>query len=78
VRVRRGHNSEESNYLPPEAAGLDVLIRGLSLIKDGQELLSLTGQLYHGLYMSTAGNASGLTHATFLASASVRRAFPLW
>jgi hypothetical protein len=40
----------DERYLAPEAAGLDVLIRGLSLIKDDQELLALTTEVYDGLY----------------------------
>jgi hypothetical protein len=37
-------------YDAPEARGLDVLIRGLSMIKDDFELLEITGQVYEGLY----------------------------
>ena len=37
-------------YDAPEARGLDVLIRGLSMIKDDSELLEVTGPLYEGLY----------------------------
>jgi hypothetical protein len=40
----------DERYLAPEAAGLDVLIRGLSLIKDDPELLALTSEVYDGLY----------------------------
>ena len=34
----------------PEAKGLDVLIRGLSMTKDDPELIELTGEIYDGLY----------------------------
>lgn len=37
-------------YDAPEARGLDVLIRGLSMTKDDPELLEVTGQIYDGLY----------------------------
>jgi hypothetical protein len=37
-------------YDAPEARGLDVLIRGLSMIKDDPELLDITGHVYEGLY----------------------------
>ena len=34
----------------PEAAGIDVLVRGLSLTKGDDELLELTASLFDGLY----------------------------
>ena len=34
----------------PESAGLDVLIRGLSMTVDDPRLLALTGPLFDGLY----------------------------
>jgi hypothetical protein len=37
-------------YDAPEAAGLDVLVRGLGLLHDDEELLAVTGPLYDGLY----------------------------
>jgi hypothetical protein len=37
-------------YDAPEARGLDVLIRGLSMIKEDSELLEITGHVYEGLY----------------------------
>jgi len=37
-------------YDAPEAAGLDVLVRGLSLLRDDEELLALTAPLFDGLY----------------------------
>lgn len=40
----------DERYDVPEAKGLDVLIRGLSMVKDDVELLELTAQLYDGLY----------------------------
>jgi hypothetical protein len=38
-------------YDAPEAPGLDVIIRGASLVaRDDEELLALTGPLFDGLY----------------------------
>ena len=34
----------------PEARGLDVLVRGLSMIKDDPTLLEITESVYEGLY----------------------------
>src|SRR5918999_5440263 len=40
----------DERYDAPEARGLDVLIRGLSMTKDDPELLELTSEIYDGLY----------------------------
>jgi hypothetical protein len=40
----------DERYDAPEARGLDVLLRGLSLIRDDDELLRLSGPLFDGLY----------------------------
>ena len=40
----------DDRYDAPEAPGLDVLVRGLSLVRDDEELLALTGPLFDGLY----------------------------
>lgn len=37
-------------YDAPEARGLDVLIRGLSMTKDDPEVLAITNPIYEGLY----------------------------
>lgn len=37
-------------YDSPEARGLDVMIRGLSMVNADPELLRLTDQIYEGLY----------------------------
>ena len=34
----------------PEATGLDVLLRGLSMVREDDELLALAGPLFDGLY----------------------------
>lgn len=40
----------DERFDAPEAAGLDVLIRGLSMVRDDDALLALTGPLFDGLY----------------------------
>jgi hypothetical protein len=40
----------DERYDAPEATGLDVLIRGLSLTQEDEQLLALTGRLFDGLY----------------------------
>jgi hypothetical protein len=40
----------DERYDAPEAAGLDVLLRGLSLTNDDERMLELTGPLFDGLY----------------------------
>jgi len=41
---------EDERYDAPEARGLDVLIRGLSMVRSDTDMLELTGPLYDGLY----------------------------
>jgi hypothetical protein len=40
----------DERYDAPEARGLDVLLRGLSMIREDDELLRLSGPLFDGLY----------------------------
>ena len=40
----------DERYDAPEAPGLDVLLRGLSMVRDDDELLALSGALFDGLY----------------------------
>lgn len=40
----------DERYDAPEAPGLDVLVRGLSLVAEDEELLALTSRLFDGLY----------------------------
>ena len=35
---------------PPEAPGLDVILRGLSMVARDQEVIELTGRVFDGLY----------------------------
>ncbi|HEU4349204.1 MAG TPA: chromate resistance protein ChrB domain-containing protein [Actinoplanes sp.] len=41
---------DDERYDAPEAPGLDVLLRGLSMICDDAAVLRLTGPLFDGLY----------------------------
>lgn len=40
----------DERYDAPEAAGLDVLVRGLSMTLDDEGVLAVTGPLFDGLY----------------------------
>jgi hypothetical protein len=40
----------DERYDEPEAPGLDVLLRGLSMVRDDTELLRLAAPLFDGLY----------------------------
>jgi hypothetical protein len=41
---------DDDRFGAPEAIGLDVVIRGLSMTCDDQRLLEVTGSLFDGLY----------------------------
>ncbi|MER6123087.1 chromate resistance protein ChrB domain-containing protein [Streptomyces sp. NPDC001795] len=41
---------DDERYDAPEAPGVDVVLRGLSMICDDQRILELTGPLFDGLY----------------------------
>jgi hypothetical protein len=41
---------DDERYDAPEALGLDVLLRGLSMICDDPRILELTGPMFDGLY----------------------------
>lgn len=41
---------DDERFDAPEAAGLDVLIRGLSMTKSDPDLLAITDALFDGLY----------------------------
>jgi hypothetical protein len=40
----------DERYAAPEAAGIDVLLRGLSMLHGDEELLAITAPLYDALY----------------------------
>ena len=41
---------DDERYDAPEAPGVDVILRGLSMIRDDEQILELTGPLFDGLY----------------------------
>jgi hypothetical protein len=41
---------DDERYDAPEAPGLDVVLRGLSLVCDDDRVLALTGPVFDGLY----------------------------
>jgi hypothetical protein len=41
---------DDERYDAPEAAGLDAVLRGLSMIRGDDEVLALTGPMFDGLY----------------------------
>jgi hypothetical protein len=41
---------DDERYDAPEAPGLDVILRGLSMVHTDQQVLELTGPLFDGLY----------------------------
>ncbi len=49
-RVVHDADLADERYDTPEAAGLDVLIRGLSITLDDERLLEVSGPLFDGLY----------------------------
>jgi hypothetical protein len=50
ARIVHEADLEDGRYDAPEAPGVDVLLRGLSMVRDDQEVLELSGPLYDGLY----------------------------
>ena len=41
---------DDERYDAPEAPGLDALMRGLSMVRQDQEVLAISAPLYDGLY----------------------------
>ena len=41
---------EDDRFDAPEAAGLDAVLRGLSMIRDDEGVLAVTGAVFDGLY----------------------------
>jgi hypothetical protein len=41
---------DDERYDAPEAPGLDVVLRGLSMVCDDEHILGLTGPVFDGLY----------------------------
>ena len=50
ARIVHEADLADDRYDAPEAPGLDVLLRGLSMVRGDAEVLALTGPLFDGLY----------------------------
>jgi hypothetical protein len=50
ARIVHEADLEDERYDAPEARGLDVLVRGLSMVHSDDETLNLAAALYDGLY----------------------------
>jgi hypothetical protein len=50
ARIVHEADLEDDRYDVPEAHGLDVLLRGLSMVRPDHEVLALSAPLYDGLY----------------------------
>jgi hypothetical protein len=50
ARIVHEADLEDERYDAPEAPGLDVLMRGLSMVRGDHEVLELSAPLYDGLY----------------------------
>jgi hypothetical protein len=50
ARIVHEADLADERYDAPEAPGLDVLLRGLSMIRNDDELLALSASLFDGLY----------------------------
>jgi hypothetical protein len=50
ARIIHEADLEDERFDAPEARGLDVIIRGLSMVCDDDETLAATARLYDGLY----------------------------
>ena len=50
ARIVHEADLADERYDAPEAPGLDVLLRGLSMIHDDEELLAITAPLFDALY----------------------------
>ena len=50
ARIVHEADLADDRYDAPEAPGLDVVLRGLSMVASDQEVITLTGRLFDGLY----------------------------
>ena len=50
ARIVHEADLDDERYDAPEAPGLDVLLRGLSMVRDDEEVLAISGPLFDGLY----------------------------
>ena len=50
ARIVHEADLADDRYDAPEAPGLDVVLRGLSMVASDQEVIDLAGRLFDGLY----------------------------
>jgi hypothetical protein len=50
ARIVHEADLDDERYDAPEGRGLDVVLRGLSMIRSDEEFLALAGPLFDGLY----------------------------
>jgi len=50
ARIVHEADLEDERYDAPEAAGLDALMRGLSMVRGDHDVLAISAPLYDGLY----------------------------
>jgi hypothetical protein len=50
ARIVHEADLDDERYDAPEASGLDVLCRGLSMILDDPSMLAVSGRMFDGLY----------------------------
>jgi hypothetical protein len=50
ARIVHEADLADDRYDAPEAAGLDVVCRGLSMVRADEEILAVTGAIFDGLY----------------------------
>lgn len=50
ARIVHEADIDDGRFDAPEAAGLDVICRGLSMVRPDDELLTITGAIFDGLY----------------------------
>ena len=64
ARIVHEADLADDRFDAPEAAGLDVLLRGLTLVRDDAGVLAITDMLFDGLYLYRSGlRAAGLSAA---------------
>jgi hypothetical protein len=50
ARIVHEADLDDERYDAPESAGLDVVLRGLSMVCDDQRILEVSGPIFDGLY----------------------------
>jgi hypothetical protein len=50
ARIVHEADLADDRYDAPEAPGLDVVLRGLSMVADDEEIITVAGRLFDGLY----------------------------